>query len=397
MTECSARGAQGCCFIRRRCRARGRTARSAARRGGSSIGSRRAGSAFGRRCRSGLSTRMARRIASARPMRAFRVCSTPSISSSLRELPRGVDFGAAGSGARRRVSLVRERRKTRSIGEPSRGFVRRERRRLFVVWAVRALQRALRRRAVVGLAGAVSRSEPSAICSSSLAEDKSAFRAIVFEQYLFDLEWSALKRYANDRGVHLFGDLPFYVDQNSVDVWRHRELFALDANGRPREVAGVPPDYFNEDGQLWGNPLYDWDAMQRHGFGWWLARIEAQLAALRPRADRSFPRARVVLGRAGRREDGARRRVARGARRRAPDRAAREARRVAARRRGPRHHHGRRPRVARPVRAARHGRRAVRVRRQARQSALACERRAAGRSHTRARTTTTRPSAGTRA
>jgi 4-alpha-glucanotransferase len=111
-----------------------------------------------------------------------------------------------------------------------------------------------------------------------LAEDKSAFRAIVFEQYLFDLEWSALKRYANDRGVHLFGDLPFYVDQNSVDVWRHRELFALDANGRPREVAGVPPDYFNEDGQLWGNPLYDWDAMQRHGFGWWLARIEAQLA-----------------------------------------------------------------------------------------------------------------------
>jgi 4-alpha-glucanotransferase len=111
-----------------------------------------------------------------------------------------------------------------------------------------------------------------------LAEDRDQFRAIVFEQYLFDLQWTALKRYANDRGVYLFGDLPFYVDLNSVEVWWARELFALDATGKPRGVAGVPPDYFNEDGQLWGNPLYDWDAMQRHGFDWWLARLEAQLA-----------------------------------------------------------------------------------------------------------------------
>jgi 4-alpha-glucanotransferase len=110
-----------------------------------------------------------------------------------------------------------------------------------------------------------------------LAEEHEQFRAILFEQYLFDLQWNALKRYANDRGVYLFGDLPFYVDLNSVEVWWQRDLFALDETGKPRGVAGVPPDYFNADGQLWGNPLYDWDEMQRRGFDWWLARFEAQL------------------------------------------------------------------------------------------------------------------------
>jgi 4-alpha-glucanotransferase len=111
-----------------------------------------------------------------------------------------------------------------------------------------------------------------------VAEQRERFRAILFEQYLFELQWSALKRYANDRGVALFGDLPFYVDRNSVEVWWRRDLFALRADGEPRAVAGVPPDYFNADGQLWGNPLYDWDAMQRDGFRWWLDRIRAQLA-----------------------------------------------------------------------------------------------------------------------
>jgi 4-alpha-glucanotransferase len=110
-----------------------------------------------------------------------------------------------------------------------------------------------------------------------LAEDHDHFRAILFEQYLFDLQWTALKRYANDRGVFLFGDLPFYVDLNSVEVWWTRDVFALDAAGKPTGVAGVPPDYFNEDGQLWGNPLYDWDAMQRRGFDWWLARLAGQI------------------------------------------------------------------------------------------------------------------------
>ncbi len=111
-----------------------------------------------------------------------------------------------------------------------------------------------------------------------LAEERESFRAILFEQYLFDLQWTALRRYANHRGVQLFGDLPFYMDLNSVEVWWERTLFALDADGRPLSVAGVPPDYFNADGQLWGNPLYDWDAMERTGFRWWLDRLRAQLA-----------------------------------------------------------------------------------------------------------------------
>jgi 4-alpha-glucanotransferase len=110
-----------------------------------------------------------------------------------------------------------------------------------------------------------------------LAHHRDVFRAVLFEQYLFELQWSALKRYANDRGVLLFGDLPFYVDRNSVEVWWHRELFELTSDGEPRAVAGVPPDYFNADGQLWGNPLYAWQTMQRRGFRWWIERLRDQL------------------------------------------------------------------------------------------------------------------------
>jgi 4-alpha-glucanotransferase len=119
--------------------------------------------------------------------------------------------------------------------------------------------------------------EPAAL-RRVLAQRKERFRSLIFEQYLFDLLWSSLKRYANTRGVLLFGDLPFYMDLNSVDVWWERALFRLDPMGRPLAVAGVPPDYFNADGQLWGNPLYDWDAMRARGFDWWLRRLENQLA-----------------------------------------------------------------------------------------------------------------------
>jgi 4-alpha-glucanotransferase len=111
-----------------------------------------------------------------------------------------------------------------------------------------------------------------------LASQREPLRALVFEQYLFELQWAALKRYANARGVRLFGDLPFYMDRNSVDVWWEPGLFALGADGEPLAVAGVPPDYFNADGQLWGNPLYDLEAMERTGFRWWLDRIGTQLA-----------------------------------------------------------------------------------------------------------------------
>jgi 4-alpha-glucanotransferase len=100
------------------------------------------------------------------------------------------------------------------------------------------------------------------------------------EQYAFKIQWQALREYAQLRGVRLFGDLPFYVAPSSVEVWAHRRLFQLTASGEPAAVAGVPPDYFAALGQLWGNPLYDWQAMQREDFRWWLARVGAQLERL---------------------------------------------------------------------------------------------------------------------
>lgn len=96
----------------------------------------------------------------------------------------------------------------------------------------------------------------------------------LYLQFLFDRQWQAFKSYVNQRGVKLLGDLPIYMSLDSADVWASRENFQLDAQGRPTEVAGVPPDYFSAEGQLWGNPLYDWDAMRRDGFGWWIRRVD---------------------------------------------------------------------------------------------------------------------------
>lgn len=95
-----------------------------------------------------------------------------------------------------------------------------------------------------------------------------------FEQYLFHRQWQELKTYAHERQIRLYGDMPIFVAYESVDVWRNQELFALDANGRPTVVAGVPPDYFSATGQMWGNPLYRWDRLQDSGFAWWLARLQ---------------------------------------------------------------------------------------------------------------------------
>ena len=95
----------------------------------------------------------------------------------------------------------------------------------------------------------------------------------IYVQYLFDRQWAALKAYAGKRGVKIIGDLPIYVSLDSADVWSERQFFRLDEKGYPVEVAGVPPDYFSEDGQLWGNPLYDWERMRADGFGWWIRRI----------------------------------------------------------------------------------------------------------------------------
>ncbi len=95
----------------------------------------------------------------------------------------------------------------------------------------------------------------------------------VYIQYLFYKQWSALKKYINGLGIHIIGDLPIYVAMDSADVWAEPEMFRLDEHRVPTEVSGVPPDYFSEDGQLWGNPIYDYDAMERQGFGWWIRRV----------------------------------------------------------------------------------------------------------------------------
>jgi 4-alpha-glucanotransferase len=98
-----------------------------------------------------------------------------------------------------------------------------------------------------------------------------------FEQFLFYSQWKRLRCYANDRGVLLFGDIPIFVAHDSADVWAHREWFSVDENGRLEVVAGVPPDYFSETGQRWGNPHYHWEALKKDGFGWWLERIRSQM------------------------------------------------------------------------------------------------------------------------
>ncbi|MDO4543289.1 MAG: 4-alpha-glucanotransferase [Clostridia bacterium] len=107
---------------------------------------------------------------------------------------------------------------------------------------------------------------------SELLSDDIAYHAFV--QYEFDKQWRQLSSYAKEQGVELIGDVPIYVPWDSADVWEHPNLYQLDENLTPTLVAGVPPDYFTATGQLWGNPLYDWEAHEREGFSWWLSRME---------------------------------------------------------------------------------------------------------------------------
>ncbi|MBZ0256331.1 4-alpha-glucanotransferase [bacterium] len=104
-----------------------------------------------------------------------------------------------------------------------------------------------------------------------------AIEAIKTWQYFFVKQWSELKRYANRRGIQIIGDIPIYVAHDSVDVWANQHLFQLDEQGNPIVVAGVPPDYFSETGQLWGNPIYSWDVARDTGYSWWTARFRDTL------------------------------------------------------------------------------------------------------------------------
>ncbi|MBK5969932.1 MULTISPECIES: 4-alpha-glucanotransferase [Thiorhodovibrio] len=100
---------------------------------------------------------------------------------------------------------------------------------------------------------------------------------IRWEQYVFFEQWAALRTHANDRGVRLFGDMPIFVAHDSAEVWARPKDFDLNPDGTTRVVAGVPPDYFSETGQRWGNPLYRWDQLQENGFRFWIDRIRTQL------------------------------------------------------------------------------------------------------------------------
>lgn len=99
----------------------------------------------------------------------------------------------------------------------------------------------------------------------------------IFYQFLFYRQWWALRDHANQRGIQIIGDIPIFVAYDSADVWSHPDLFFLDETGKPTVVAGVPPDLFSATGQLWGNPLYNWEVHQRDGYAWWLERVRATL------------------------------------------------------------------------------------------------------------------------
>jgi 4-alpha-glucanotransferase len=98
-----------------------------------------------------------------------------------------------------------------------------------------------------------------------------------FRQYLFFRQWRALKDYCNGFGVSVMGDLPCYVHHDSADVWGNPSLFKLDEKGNPSFVSGVPPDYFSRTGQLWGNPVYDWGALRKSRYAWWVSRVRHNL------------------------------------------------------------------------------------------------------------------------
>lgn len=121
------------------------------------------------------------------------------------------------------------------------------------------------------------RQRDAAALAQARIDHADAIEAICFEQFLFDMQWQKLHRYAQERGVALFGDIPIFVDHDSADVWAYQQQFDLDADGNPNVVAGVPPDYFSATGQRWGNPLFRWEQMEADDFSWWRARVATQM------------------------------------------------------------------------------------------------------------------------
>lgn len=110
-----------------------------------------------------------------------------------------------------------------------------------------------------------------------LSENKDSLEKIKFLQFIFLKQWRDLREYCNDKGIKLFGDLPFYTSYDSVDVWSHRKLFSVDKEGCMIGAAGVPPDAFSDDGQLWGMPVFLWDVLKKHNYDWWIERFKKNI------------------------------------------------------------------------------------------------------------------------
>jgi len=122
----------------------------------------------------------------------------------------------------------------------------------------------------------LAKAEPKAIKSFSDVHEEE-LQKIKWFQFIFFRQWDALRQYCHQKGIGFVGDLPFYVSHDSVDVWQNRRLFKVDSNGKMKGIAGVPPDYFNEDGQLWMMPTYDWSVMKKNRYRWWKNRLDHNL------------------------------------------------------------------------------------------------------------------------
>jgi 4-alpha-glucanotransferase len=119
------------------------------------------------------------------------------------------------------------------------------------------------------------RSRGKKVISEFIKENQNSIQRFTFQQFLFFRQWTALRKYANSKGIKLIGDVPIFIAYDSADTWSHPELFYLNKSGKPTVVAGVPPDYFSPTGQLWGNPLYRWDIHAQTGYAWWIDRVRA--------------------------------------------------------------------------------------------------------------------------
>ncbi len=119
--------------------------------------------------------------------------------------------------------------------------------------------------------------QPQAIAAFLSANRANIIEQHAFDQFLFFRQWIDLREYAHARSIKIIGDIPIYVAHDSSDVWGNRDLFSLEDTGMPTVVAGVPPDYFSETGQLWGNPIYRWDLLEKDGFSWWIQRLRIVL------------------------------------------------------------------------------------------------------------------------